>query len=124
MGTCVPIRDDCGWLWEPECGCDGQTWANVCERMAAGVWLDHVGECGDRCGLPGDPACTGEFFCEFSTGTCEMAPGMRGECLPVPADCSAAPVSPVCGCDALTYENDCSRRQARVQLAWHGICGE
>ncbi len=123
-GICVPIRDDCGWLWDPECGCDGHTYANVCERMTAGAWLDHRGECGPPCGHPGDPPCTGEAFCEIPTGMCEDAPGMGGECVPVPADCSAFEEMPVCGCDMVTYGNDCLRKRARVQLAWRGPCGE
>jgi hypothetical protein len=119
MGTCRPIRDDCGFLWDPQCGCDGHTYANECERMAAGVWLDHWGECGPPCGMPGSPACTPDRFCEYPTGFCE--PSVGGECVVVPGACPEY-ADPVCGCDGETYSNDCFRRQARVSLDHRGPC--
>lgn len=120
MGTCRTIRDDCGFLWDPQCGCDGVTYENECERMRAGVWIDHLGECGPPCGLPGYPSCLPEQFCEFPTGFCE-GPGMQGECMDVPMGCPDL-YDPVCGCDAVTYGNDCERQSARVSLAHRGPC--
>jgi hypothetical protein len=85
-GTCVSRPGPCPLVWAPVCGCDRVTYGNDCERLAAGVALDHLGECG---GPPtGVPECvarsstswewvhpvTGEVYCEASCSEC------RAEC--------------------------------------------
>ncbi len=119
-GICTPIRDDCGWLWDPECGCNGETYANVCERMAAGVWLDHRGECGAPCGLDGYPPCAYSEFCEWPTSSC--GEWGDGECVESPITPCPDLWMPECGCDGVTYDNHCTRQQARVSLAHAREC--
>lgn len=94
-GTCVtqPTPDQCVELMylpaQPVCGCDGQTYGNDCERLAAGVPLDHQGACGGpTCGA--GPACPEGSKCV--SGMCVDAFYCETE-----ADCYAAdPIHPMC----------------------------
>jgi hypothetical protein len=46
LGRCVPVAPICdGEPDEPECGCDGNTYPNACERRLAGVDFADYGEC-------------------------------------------------------------------------------
>jgi hypothetical protein len=45
-GRCAPRSQACPELWDPVCGCDGQTYANACYAAAAAVSIDYPGECG------------------------------------------------------------------------------
>jgi hypothetical protein len=45
-----------------------------------------------------------------------------GVCAEVPGACPEIYL-PVCGCDGVTYANDCARRAAKAQKAHGGRCG-
>jgi hypothetical protein len=73
------------------------------------------------CGSRGNPPCPGGTFCELPTGTCGAA-DQAGTCAPVPADCAGAGGPPSCGCNGMTYANDCQRQAAGVALKSVGRC--
>ena len=116
-GVCVPVPDACIEVFEPVCGCDGVTYGNDCKRRAAGVRLLHVGACADGCAPDG---CIDETqYCELPPGTCESSG--EGKCLPRPEVCPEY-FAPVCGCDGVTYGNDCERAAAGVSKRHDGAC--
>jgi len=61
--------------------------------------------------------CTANQVCDI-TG---CAPGASGNCVANPGFCSKL-WAPVCGCDNVTYANNCFRLLAGVALAYAGQC--
>lgn len=73
-------------------------------------------ECG---GFQGIPCATGQT-CELPAGQCQTA-DLAGECVDIPDFCTQDYV-PVCGCDGVTYSNDCTRVAAQAQKSHDGEC--
>lgn len=68
-----------------------------------------------------DDMCGGGLRCDRSRAEGCDAPGV---CLPTPSPICTREYRPMCGCDGMTYGNDCMRRVAGVALAKEGPCDE
>jgi len=120
MGFCAPIPTGCPDVWDPVCGCDGVTYGNECEADAVGVTIAYPGECSDVCGGIAGIECPAGKFCKFPIGTCDIIDN-QGLCAPIPGNCITL-WDPVCGCDGVTYGNECEADRAGVSIDHGGEC--
>jgi Kazal-type serine protease inhibitor domain len=75
---------------------------------------------GEKCGTFPGGFCDAGQFCNHKPNTCALIGG-EGKCVAVPAVCPMY-VRPVCGCNGVTYNNDCERIKAMAQKAHNGRC--
>jgi hypothetical protein len=120
MGVCASIPTGCPDVWDPVCGCDGVTYGNECEADRVGVTIAYRGECSEVCGGIAGIACPQGKFCKFPIGTCDIVDN-QGMCAPIPDACITL-WDPVCGCDGVTYGNECEADRAGVSIDHHGEC--
>jgi hypothetical protein len=96
------------------------TYANDCQRLRAGTAWSYDGACGSPgpCGGIATIPCPTDEVCDVRacgadiTGTCVL-----------PADRCPAVWVPVCGCDGVTYPNDCDRLRWDAAWSHDGMCG-
>jgi hypothetical protein len=71
------------------------------------------------------PPCPEGFYCSSVPGTCSGCDGLPGcffgICVPSPDHCPEE-VDEVCGCNGVTYSNECLARKARVSVDFHDRC--
>jgi hypothetical protein len=116
LGTCERIPIECSRTSDPVCGCDGIDYVNPCRAAMTGIAVDYRGECVAGCVT--NATCGRSEYCMFESGCTGM-----GECTPTPVACEDI-WDPVCGCDGLTYGNECEAATARVNVAAEGECSD
>ena len=127
-GVCRPEPDACVEVYAPVCGCDGRTYGNACEAASAGVDVQYDGRCrrpkqgvGETCGGIAALECERGLACDYSVNE-QCVSDMAGVCVPEREIFCIQIYDPVCGCDGVTYSNDCMRRAAYAARAHDGPC--
>jgi hypothetical protein len=76
---------------------------------------------GEYCEHP-ETLCTGSS-CPSATSVCDgITAGGLGICTVLPASSECTATDPVCGCNGLTYKDECARKAANAARAHKGAC--
>lgn len=119
IGTCQWKPEACLDVYNPVCGCDGETYSNACYAALNGVSLDSGDACqgGDRGTCTVNKHCPRGQYCRKAPGDCDGI----GTCSYKPDACLDV-WRLVCGCDGQTYSNACYAALDGVNVDYGDAC--
>lgn len=134
-GRCKSMPESCPSVMEKKCGCDDKTYDNACDAAYSGVNVAFDGRCGGNRNSDGSNSnqsctylgvdndnCGKNEFCLIGTGDCRRRSlSQEGGCIKRPAACGSD-WNPVCGCDGVTYSNECSALSAGINVMRDSEC--
>jgi len=121
-GKCDLRPVTCEKITEPllVCGCNGVTYDHPCFAALAGVNILHEGVCEGQNVCLKNEECDETEFCRKAWSICNTG---SGACEARPDACAMkVPGEPVCGCDGLTYPDECVAHASGVNVAFGGSC--
>ncbi|MBI5491015.1 MAG: hypothetical protein HY905_27035 [Deltaproteobacteria bacterium] len=117
-GTCMPAPAACTADWNPVCGCDGESYWNDCERLAAEAAWSGDGPCTTGNCIPWPlGACAADEVCAWIG----CLPSALGTCVARPSSCASSGAD-ACGCDGFTYSSPCAAIEAGMPVSHAGVC--
>ncbi|MFM7104741.1 MAG: Kazal-type serine protease inhibitor domain-containing protein, partial [Flavobacteriales bacterium] len=138
----------CPTVIAPVCGCDGNTYENSCYAEIAGITSWTNGACGSGCidsslidltaicplvyapvcgcdGITYDNYCYAQYYggvISYTDGACGGVDCVDPSLINLDAICPAV-INPVCGCNGITYNNDCEATNYGGVTSWvFGAC--
>jgi hypothetical protein len=97
----------------------------VSTSRACGGFLGNTCASTEYCEYFGEPCADGSSSCRTGLpGAClYVNSGATGVCHALPSESACSSFTqPICGCDGVTYKNDCARRAASAAYAHSGAC--